>query len=87
MDNRCANIGGAIHKSNSLPGWNEYFFFLDQCTFEIFIINKSGEKVFRTQSTSISSAPVVVKNDKHGNIIISTYTGQIFLLDLESLNF
>ena len=87
VDNRCANIGGAIHKSNSLPGWNEYFFFLDQCTFEIFIINKSGEKVFRTQSTSISSAPVVVKNDKHGNIIISTYTGQIFLLDLESLNF
>ena len=87
VDNRCANIGGAIHKSNSLPGWNEYFFFLDQCTSEIFIINKSGEKVFRTQSTSISSAPVVVKNDKFGNIIISTYTGQIFLLDLESLDF
>ncbi len=87
VDNRCANIGGAIHKSNSLPGWNEYFFFLDQCTSEIFIINKSGEKVFRTQSTSISSAPVVVKNDKFGNIIISTYTGQIFLLDLGSLDF
>jgi hypothetical protein len=30
-------------------------------------------------------APVVVKNDKDGNIIISTYTGQIFLLDLSSL--
>jgi len=86
-DGRCANIGGAIHKNESLLGWNDYFFFLDQCTFEIFIINKSGEKVFRTQSESISSAPVVVKNDKFGNIIISTYTGQIYLLDLESLDF
>ena len=86
VDERCANIGGAIHKSESLPGWNEYFFFLDQCTFEIFIINKSGDNVFRTRSESIKVAPVVVKNDKDGNIIISTYTGQIFWLDLSSLN-
>ncbi len=86
VDERCANIGGAIHKSESLPGWNEYFFFLDQCTFEIFIINKSGDNVFRTRSESIKVAPVVVKNDKDGNIIISTYTGQIFLLDLSSLD-
>ena len=60
--------------------------FLDQCTFEIFIINKSGDNVFRTRSESIKVAPVVVKNDKDGNIIISTYTGQIFLLDLSSLD-
>ncbi len=86
-EGRCANIGGAIHKNKSLLGWNDYFFFLDQCTFEIFMINKSGDKVFRTQSESISSAPVVVKNDKFGNIIISTYTGQIFLLNLNSLDF
>ena len=74
-----------LNKSESLPGWNEYFFFLDQCTFEIFVINKSGDKVFRTRSESIKTAPVVVKNDKFGNILISTYTGQIFILDLASL--
>ncbi len=85
-DGRCANIGGAIHKEESLPGWNDYFFFLDQCTYEIFIINKTGSKVFRAQSPSLVSPPVVVKNDKFGNIIISTYTGEILLLDLASLD-
>ena len=84
--NRCANIGGAIHKSEKLPGWNGYFFFVDQCTYEIFIINKTGETVFRSISESIKSPPVVVKNDYLGNILISTYTGEIFQLDLDSLN-
>ncbi len=84
--NRCANIGGAIHKSEKLPGWNGYFFFVDQCTYEIFIINKTGETVFRSISESIKSPPVVVKNDYLGNILISTYTGEILQLDLDSLN-
>ncbi|MBB37707.1 MAG: hypothetical protein CL515_01985 [Actinobacteria bacterium] len=85
-EDRCANIGGAIHESDSLPGWNGYFFFLDQCTYEIFIINKTGETVFRSISDSIESPPVVVKNDNFGNILISTYTGEILMLELDSLN-
>lgn len=85
-EDRCANIGGAVHQSKALPGWNGYFFFLDQCTYEIFIINDSGETVFRATSEAISSPPVVVKNNYLGEILISTYTGEIFLLDLKSLD-
>ena len=85
-NNRCANIGGAVHKAGSTSGWNGYFFFLDQCTFEIFIVDKTGENIFRAKSESIKSPPVVVKNDHLGNILISTYTGEIYYLSLESLN-
>ena len=51
-----------------------------------FIINKTGETIFRSISESIKSPPVVIKNDYLGNILISTYTGEIFQLDLDSLN-
>ena len=85
-NDRCANIGGAVHQADSTSGWNGYFFFLDQCTFEIFIVDKTGETIFRAKSESIKSPPVVVKNDHLGSILISTYTGEILLLDLKTLN-
>ncbi len=85
-DGRCANIGGAVHRSQDSPGWNGYFFFIDQCSFEIFIINHKADNVFRSSSSIIKSAPVVIKNDKDGNILLSTFTGQIYLLDLKTLN-
>jgi len=85
-NDRCANIGGAVHQAESTSGWNGYFFFLDQCTFEIFIVDKTGETIFRAKSESIKSPPVVVKNDHLGNILISTYTGEILSLDLKTLN-
>ena len=45
-----------------------------------------ADNVFRSSSSIIKSAPVVIKNDKDGNILLSTFTGQIYLLDLKTLN-
>jgi len=95
-ENRCANIGGAVHKTDhtAMQGWNGYFIFADQCTFEIFLINKTGDRVYRAkpipllgeEENTITSPPVAVKNTADGDIIISTYTGEIYYLSLASLN-
>ena len=96
-DNRCANIGGAVYNStDSAQGWNGYFFFIDQCTFEIFILNKDGSRVYRAKPvteesdsplySTIESPPVVIKNTAYGGVIVSTYTGKIYFLYPDSLN-
>ena len=95
-ENRCANIGGAVHKTDhtAMQGWNGYFIFADQCTFEIFLINKTGDRVYRAkpipllgeEENTIKSPPVAVKNTADGDITISTYTGEIYYLSLASLN-
>ena len=90
------DIGGAVHKTDhtAMQGWNGYFIFADQCTFEIFLINKTGDRVYRAkpipllgeEENTIKSPPVAVKNTADGDIIISTYTGEIYYLSLASLN-
>jgi hypothetical protein len=92
-DSRCANIGGTVHKSTTqTQGWNGYFIFADQCTFEVFITNKDGNKVYRanpisfTSDQTIGSPPVVIKSSQTGETLISTYTGEIYMLLFSTLN-